>query len=123
MLATQPCQRNPGPAVQFPYALSVCRECPGRLFPAPLVLPMQLQITPDWEKFTAKVEADPDLVKTLGWVRLHCFFFTLLYVSVGPLPQLRRWAGGDCLMLLWQATPSSRRRAARLCAGPSSAPS
>lgn len=26
------------------------------------------QITPDWEKLTAKVEADPDLVKTLGWV-------------------------------------------------------
>lgn len=29
------------------------------------------QVTPDWEKYTAKVEADPELVKTLGWVSAH----------------------------------------------------
>lgn len=27
-----------------------------------------MQVTPDWEALTAKVEADPALVKQLGWV-------------------------------------------------------
>jgi hypothetical protein len=39
--------------------------------PAPYLMRVEdwKRVTPDWEKLTAKVEADPDLVKTLGWVR------------------------------------------------------
>lgn len=39
--------------------------------PAPLLMRTAdwRQITPDWEEYTAKVEADAELTKQLGWVR------------------------------------------------------
>lgn len=66
-------------ALHATHCANGCGRWPGVFFSVVSLAPTQPctyalcrpQVTPDWEKYTAKVEADPELVKTLGWVSAH----------------------------------------------------
>lgn len=42
---------------------------------------MTLQVTPDWERLTAHIEADPESKQKLGWVREMYAFSTALAIQ------------------------------------------
>lgn len=110
---------------------STACACRAPMPPPPCLpcLPTATQITPDWEKYTAQVEADPDLVKTLGWVRPLCPPIACCLALCSLVFGCVRWvllhrAPSGALHLschavpaasLWQRLWAAGARAARTC--------
>lgn len=77
--------------------------------------PPAWQVTPDWERLTAQVEADEELKKQLGWVRRRrrrCRALLRLRLRGSRQTALnRRLTGGSWSLTASAAKPLSSRKA------------